>query len=207
MKLITSLVLLSLSQGSASAEGLARTPGAPPLSGGSTSPIKFSTNVETSSAPVDISSDGAEVFQLQHLTIFRGNVEVLKDDARMRTPELRVYSKPKDSVESPGKGEPISQSMGSVDHMDASGPFYYVTPTDNARSDYMHYDAPTDTITLVGNVVLVQGKNVAKGERLVMNRKTGVNDLTASEAGAPHGRIRAILYSQQPSSPDKQTAK
>jgi len=165
-----------------------------------------STNVETSSAPVDITAQESQVFQLQHLTVFKGAVEVIKDDARMRTPELRVYSKPKDAAAKADKDATLSQQMGAIDHMDAAGPFYYVTPTQNARSDYMHYDAVPDIITLTGNVVLVQGKSVAKGDRLVMNRKTGVNDLTASEQNAPNGRIRAILYPQQSQTPSGQTA-
>ncbi|MHB8285399.1 MAG: LptA/OstA family protein [Caulobacteraceae bacterium] len=204
MKFITSLIVVSLSAGLVRAEGRSTTPSTPHPTN---PPPAASSTVETSNAPVDITSDGAEVFQVQHLTIFRGNVEAIKEDARMRTPELRVYSKPKDSAESDVKGSPISQGMGTVDHMDASGPFYYVTPTDKARSDYMHYDAPSDTITLVGNVVLVQGESVAKGERLVMNRKTGVNDLTASEVGAPHGRIRAVIYPQQQSTSSQPLAK
>jgi lipopolysaccharide export system protein LptA len=176
-----------LAQGAA-AQAPATPPAAPatsPLSGGSKS-------------PVDVTADNLEVIQPQHVYIYTGNVEAVQDDSRIRTPKLFIYTK-----EKPANGAPKPASstgapeMGSIDHMDAEGPVYYVTSTQNARGDHGHWDADTDTITLDGNVVLAQGKSVGKGDKLIIDRKTGVSNLIATNPKTATGRIRTILYPQQ----------
>jgi lipopolysaccharide export system protein LptA len=138
------------------------------------------------------------VVQPQHVYIYTGNVEAIQDDSRLRTPKLFIYTK-----EKPANGAPkpttasAGPDMGSIDLMDAEGPVYYVTSTQNARGDHGHYDADTDTITLDGNVVLAQGKSVGKGDKLIIDRKTGVSNLISTNPKTASGRIRTILYPQQ----------
>jgi lipopolysaccharide export system protein LptA len=155
------------------------------------------------SAPIDISADGVDIFQPQRLIVYKGNVEAISDDTRLRTPELRVYYKPKTppppgAKPAPGVGDPQSEA-NSIDHIEAAGPVYYITPTENARGDHGTYVADTTTYTLTGNVVVVQGKSVGKGDRLVMNRTTGESNLYSDHPQAPKERVRMILYpNQQP---------
>ena len=154
-----------------------------------------------SNAPIDITSEGVEVIQPERLTIFKGNVEVINDTTRLRTPELRVFYKPKQAV----AGQPVAASnspfgadqTGGIDHIIGAGPVYYITPTQNARGDAMLYEADPDIITITGHVVLVQGKSVAKGDKLIMYRKTGQNQLISDSPQTAQGRVRVILYPQQ----------
>ncbi len=169
----------------------------------------------SSSEPIDIVADGTEVFQPQRLVIYRGNVEATQQTTRLRTPELRIYYKPKKG-ETPGAPAPaasqgtLGADTGGIDHIEAAGPVYYITPTENARADHMLYEADPDTITMTGNVVLVNGKNVGTGEKFVMDRKTGHDQLYASQNT---GRVRTIIYPQsqqpangQPAKPAKPTS-
>jgi lipopolysaccharide export system protein LptA len=134
----------------------------------------------------------------QHVYIYTGNVEAVQDDSRLRTPKLFIYTKEKPANGAPKAAtSPAGPDMGSVDHMDAEGPVYYVTSTQNARGDHGHWDADTDTITLEGNVVLAQGKSVGKGDKLIIDRKTNVSHLIATNPKTATGRIRTILYPQQ----------
>jgi lipopolysaccharide export system protein LptA len=158
------------------------------------------TPLGNSKSPMDITAEGVEVIQPQHLTIFRGNVEVINDTTRLRAPELRVYNKAKPAG-APGQAPaasagPIGADSGGIDHIEASGPVYYITPTQNARGDSMLYEADPNIITLTGHVVLVQGKSVAKGDKLIMYRKTGQNQLISNSPQTPTGRVRVILYPQ-----------
>ena len=155
-----------------------------------------------SKGPMDITAEGVETIQPQHLTIFKGNVEVIQDQARLRTPELRVFNKPKAAAGTAAgpaapAGGPLGSDSGSIDHIEAAGPVYYITPTQNARGDYMLYEADPDTITLTGHVVLEQGKSVARGDKFIMFRKTGQNQLISNAPTTPTGRVRVILYPQQ----------
>ena len=156
----------------------------------------------TSNDPIDITSEGVEVIQPQRLTIFKGNVEETQGTQRLRTPELRVYYKAKQQVAgqaAPGGGSsPFgADQTGGIDHIEAAGPVYYITPSQNARGDYMTYVKDTDVITLTGHVVLAQGKSVAKGDKLIMYRATGQNQLISDSPQTAAGRVRVILYPQQ----------
>ena len=173
----------------------------PPPVGASASSTPGITPSATSKGPIDITSEGVEVFQPQHLTVFKGNVEATQDTARLRTPELRVYNKAKaagaPAAQAANASSPFGSDAGGIDHIEAAGPVYYITPTQNARGDHLLYEADPDIITMTGHVVLVQGKSVGKGDKLVMYRKTGQNQLISDTPQTPGGRVRVILYPQQ----------
>ena len=79
--------------------------------------------------------------------------------------------------------------------MEAQGPVYYITPTQTARGDHGTYIAATDTITLIGNVVVAQDKNVLQGEKLVIETKTGRSTMVATNQGRnASGRVRGVFY-------------
>ncbi len=180
----------------------ARVAPAPPAAVGGVPGLTPNAN---SNAPIDITSEGVEVIQPERLTIFKGNVEVINDTTRLRTPELRVFYKPKQAT--PGQAPAASNSpfgadqTGGIDHIIGAGPVYYITPTQNARGDALLYEADPNIITMTGHVVLVQGKSVARGDKLIMYRKTGQNELTSDAPQDPHQRVRVILYPQQQAAP------
>jgi lipopolysaccharide export system protein LptA len=70
--------------------------------------------------------------------------------------------------------------------------------------DLADYDVPGQTVVVSGNVVLTQGKNVLKGDRLVINLTTGESrfDPGSGNAGKP-GRIKAIFQKQEAGSGDE----
>ncbi len=169
-----------------------------PASGGGSADAGITPG--NSKAPIDITAEGQEVFQQQRLVIYKGNVEATQDTSRLRTPELRIYYKAKDAQ--PGQPKQASSGdigadTGGIDHIEAAGPVYYITPTENARGDHLLYEKDTNIITMTGNVVLVHGKDVAKGDRLVMNRNTQHDELFSNAPKTAQGRVRSIIYPQQ----------
>ena len=136
-----------------------------------------------SSAPVDIAADQSEVINSQCKTIFRGNVEVLQDKARMRASMMTVYNRRKapggGGSKPPGPGG--NNDCGDVDRVEAEGNVFYVTPEQTVRGDHAVYDYASDTIVVTGDVVAVQGQDVARGDRIIfrggvktrIDRKTG----------------------------------
>jgi lipopolysaccharide export system protein LptA len=64
-------------------------------------------------------------------------------------------------------------------------------------SDWALYDLPTQMVTVGGNVVLTQGKNVLKGDRLVIDLKTGESRFENTGNTAAGGRIRALFMPKQ----------
>jgi lipopolysaccharide export system protein LptA len=148
-----------------------------------------------SSAPVDISADEQEVITSQCKTIFRGAVEVLQDKARMRASTMTVYNRRK----VPGKASstPGGNDCGDVDHVEADGNVFYVTPEQTVRGDHAVYDYATDTIVVTGDVVAVQGQDVARGDRMTIKTKTNDVKMESNATGRGKPRVRAVLYPDQ----------
>ena len=59
-----------------------------------------------------------------------------------------------------------------------------------ATGDTGHFDMKSNTITLLGNVVVTKGKSVMRGERLVVNLDTGVSTV---DAGKSNGPVRILI--------------
>jgi lipopolysaccharide export system protein LptA len=154
-----------------------------------------------SSAPVDISADEQEVINSQCKTIFRGAVEVLQDKARMRAATMTVYNRRK----TPGKtSSPTGNNdCGDVDRVEADGNVFYVTPEQTVRGDHAVYTYDNDTIVVTGDVVAVQGQDVARGDRMTIKTKTNDVKMESNATGRGKTRVRAVLY---PSDKDKKPA-
>jgi lipopolysaccharide export system protein LptA len=121
----------------------------------------FSRN---SNAPIDIESDTLEVQDAKKLAIFKGNVKAVQAGMTLRSKELHVkYA-----------GEPGSTGGGSsITTIDAKGKVVITTEDDQtATSNWARFDVKSQTVTIWGDVVLSQGENVIKGDRLVIDLKT-----------------------------------
>jgi lipopolysaccharide export system protein LptA len=196
------IVAFLLSAGGLSQGAAAQSPAPAASAPAGSGPAATSPMGGNSKSPIDVTSDTLEVIQPQHVRIYSGNVEVIQDEMRIRSPKILIYTK-----EKPANGaakptsSPGSDMDNSIDHIDAEGPVYYVTPTQNARGDHGHYDGVANIITLDGHVVLAQGKSVGKGDHLTINRTTSVYNLTSDNPKSAMGRIRTILYPQQQTPP------
>lgn len=156
------------------------------------------SSANNSNAPVDISADEQEVITSQCKTIFRGSVEVLQDKARMRAAVMTVYNRrktPGKTSSAPGPGG--NNDCGDVDHVEADGNVFYVTPEQTVRGDHAVYDYATDTIVVTGDVVAVQGQDVARGDRMTIKTKTNDVKMESNATGRGKTRVRAVLYPDQ----------
>jgi lipopolysaccharide export system protein LptA len=87
--------------------------------------------------PIDITGDSMVVHDPEHLIIWKGRVEALQGQDRMRTDLLNIWYKsapkpagaPKSSAATPGA------DFGAIDRMEATGNVYFVTPTQVAKGD------------------------------------------------------------------------
>jgi lipopolysaccharide export system protein LptA len=179
------------------AKSASATPGSPKPAGGVIS-------APACNAPYDITADRSELFNEEHRQVYTGNVDVVQCDDRLRTPLLTVFflkkgpdaPQTKVSAKAPAPGS-AGATFGKVERMEAEGPVYYVTPTENAKGDHGTYLAADDTITLTGNVVLVQDKNVGNGDKLIIEKATGHATLYSGNSSQ---RVRGVFY-QEPAQP------
>lgn len=148
-----------------------------------------------SNGPIDITADSLDVIDGENKAIWRGNVEAIQGMDRLRTPELTVFF-----AKSSGGGQGaagLGGGFGQIQRMEAQGPVYYVTPSQNARGDHAVYEAGPHQITMTGNVVLVQDKNVVQGDRLVIDTTNNHSQLFSNNQSRGQKRVRGVFYPGQ----------
>jgi lipopolysaccharide export system protein LptA len=139
---------------------------------------------QDTNAPVDITADELEVINTECVSIWRGNALT----ARFRT---------KAGGTAGGTGD-----CGDLLRMEAQGQVYYATPQQRVRADNAVYEATGETLTMTGDVVAVQGQNVLRGTRMVINTRTGQGTMQGAATGRNKtGRVRGVFYPNQQSNP------
>lgn len=155
--------------------------------------------------PSDISADSLEVVDAQHMAIWRGNVEAVQNGHRLVCDVLTMYGTGSSGAASkakPVKSGPaadgvasVGQSFGEIRQMVAEGHVFFVGDNQTARGNHAVYDLQPDTITMTGDVVMVQGDNVIKGDKVVIQVKTGHADIISNAIGRNKpDRVRGVFY-------------
>lgn len=138
---------------------------------------------QNSNEPIDISSDTLEVQQDKQLAIFRGKVDVIQGDTRLRSDELFVHYR--DRNQAGTAGQPTRQparnaqpsaagaDASSITKIEAKGNVFVSTPKERAQGDFGVYDVDKKTVTLTGNVLLTSDESTLRCARVVMYQDTG----------------------------------
>ncbi|MEM6653434.1 MAG: LptA/OstA family protein [Pseudomonadota bacterium] len=137
-----------------------------------------SAQVSGEGGPIRVNADRSEVLDKERKVILVDNVDIVQGDARLRADVVTLEYGGGGNTTTTGLGS----SFGDIRTMTARGNVFYVTPDLKANGDLGVYIASTDTITLTGNIVLVRGEDVAKGERLVMELAAGRTTLDGGDS-------------------------
>ncbi len=133
------------------------------------------------SQPIEVSSDSLEVRNADQVAIFRGAVDVRQGVVRMTANVLEVTYK------SQGGGSAVSATGGgAIDRLRAIGEVIMHNGEESARADRADYNVGQGEILLSGNVLLLQGRNAVKGERLRIDLASG----TARREGQSRVRVQ-----------------
>jgi lipopolysaccharide export system protein LptA len=147
-----------------------------------------------SGEPIDITADEAEVNNKACISIWKGNAEALQGKARLRADTISAFFQAKPGA--PNAGPTGGGACGDLLRIEAGGKVYYVTAKDErVTGNNGVYDATSETVTLTGDVVAVQGQNVLRGSRMVFNSKTGEGRMVGTATGPnAKGRPRGVFY-------------
>jgi lipopolysaccharide export system protein LptA len=179
----------------------------------------FSKN---SNEPIDIESDVLVVHDAQKYATFKGNVKAVQGTTTLRSRELDVHyvgsgsdsltkgpdttgstPAPAPAPAATGDAKPSGVGLGAnngtqISKIEARGEVVITSDQDQTTtSDWALYDVPAQLVTVGGNVVLMQGKNVLKGDRLVIDLKTGESRFENKGNTAAGGRIRALFMPKE----------
>jgi lipopolysaccharide export system protein LptA len=144
--------------------------------------------------PVQIEAASLEVRDKQKIATFSGNVKVVQGDTTVRCKTLIVHYDDRGAT-----GSTMTSTLGTrgrqqISRLEAKGGVIVTQHDQTATGDLGLFDMRANTVTLTGNVVVSQGQNVMRGDRLVVNLTTGVSRL---DAGKSQGPVR-MLIQQQP---------
>jgi len=161
--------------------------------------------------PINIESDSLEVNDAKKTAVFRGNVVAIQGDMEMRTPELEVtYS---GQVSAGGGGSAAGSAPGGkgsqLTRLRAKQKVLITSAKrQTAKSDWADFDVVKQMITIGGNVVVSQGKNIMKGEKLVIDLKKGTSRFETAANTRKSGRVRGVFHpGQKPGTKPKSTPK
>ena len=183
----------------------ALTQGAPAAKGGAEMPSAFQGFSRDRNEPVKIEANSLEIHDKDSYAIFSGNVMVQQGDSTMRSRDLKVYYEgslrstekgekgAKDGKAAPAaarssKGQAVTNDPAQrIRRLEALGGVIVTNKDQKATGDMGVFDMPTNTATITGNVVISQGPNVMRADKLVVDLKTGYSRM---ESGAKGGSTR-----------------
>ncbi|MGK2922101.1 MAG: LptA/OstA family protein [Methyloceanibacter sp.] len=169
---------------------------------------------ENSDQPIDIESDTLTVYDAKKYATFKGNVKAVQGTTTLRAIELDVHyvggankltgqseeTPPVAPQQAPQQAKGDADSAESrINKIEARGSVVITSEDDQTTtSDWAIYDVPAGLVTVGGNVVLSQGQNVLKGDRLVIDLKTGESRFENTGTAATGGRrIRALFMPKE----------
>jgi lipopolysaccharide export system protein LptA len=118
------------------------------------------------------------------------NYEQKKDEAQSTQAGTQTMK-----AATPGPG-----GSSQISRLEAKGSVVVTQKDQTATGDSGLFDMKANTVTMTGNVLVSQGPNVLRGERLVVDLTTGVSRV---DAGSSNGPVR-MLIQQGPPQPNAQ---
>jgi lipopolysaccharide export system protein LptA len=163
--------------------------------------------------PIQIEAASLEMRDKKKEATFSGNVKVVQGDTTMTSKTLVVFyesgsagaapapSPPANSKNS-AKSAPIQSATpgpggsSSIKRLEARGNVVVTQKDQVVTGETAVFDTKTNLVTMLGGVVLTQGKNVLRGDRLLVDMTTGV-----SRVESESGRVQGLFQSSTQGGP------
>ena len=144
--------------------------------------------------PVHIEAATLEVRDKEKQATFSGNVRVIQGDTGLRCKSLVVFYDQGGEDGAGGSMKAATPGPGGqqkIKKLEARGSVVVTQKEQTATGDLGLFDMRANTVTLSGNVVMTQGQNVLRGERLVVDLTSGVSRVESGKNG--QGRVQGLF--------------
>jgi len=149
--------------------------------------------------PVKIESSRLEVRDKDKKATFLGDVHLTQGDTTLTCRTLVVFyeqnaAAPTSANPAAAKTattQPAAGGQSQIKRLEALGDVLVVQKDQTAKGGTGIFDMKSNTITLEGDVVVTQGQNVVRGERLVVDMTTGVSKVEPAKGG--NGRVMGLF--------------
>jgi lipopolysaccharide export system protein LptA len=163
--------------------------------------------------PIQIEAASLEMRDKKKEATFSGNVKVVQGDTTMTSKTLVVFYEsgssgaapapaPAANSKSAAKSAPIQSATpgpggsSSIKRLEARGNVVVTQKDQVVTGETAVFDTKTNLVTMLGGVVLTQGKNVLRGDRLLVDMTTGV-----SRVESDSGRVQGLFQSSTQGGP------
>ncbi|HEY0223938.1 MAG TPA: LptA/OstA family protein [Pseudolabrys sp.] len=154
--------------------------------------------------PVHIEAATLEVRDKDKVATFSGNVKVTQGDTIMKCKSLVVFYEGGDDADKGAKSmqaaTPGPGGNQKIKRLEARGSVVVTQKDQTATGSLGIFDMRTNTVDLTGDVVMTQGQNMLRGERLVVDLTSGVSRVESGKNGT--GRVQGLFQPGGPGSPD-----
>jgi lipopolysaccharide export system protein LptA len=148
--------------------------------------------------PVHIEAATLEVRDKDKVATFSGNVKVTQGDTGLRSKSLMVFYEQEgdnaggaEAAKTMQAATPGPGGQQKIKRLEARGAVVVTQKEQTATGDLGIFDMKTNTVTLSGNVMMTQGKNVLRGDRLVVDLTSGVSRVESGKNG--QGRVQGLF--------------
>jgi lipopolysaccharide export system protein LptA len=158
--------------------------------------------------PIKITSATLEVRDKEKVATFQGDVHLIQGDTTLRSKTLVVFYEDESQAQSQPAGKsaappppqpsaaPAAQGTSSMSQqirrVEAKGGVLVTQKDQTATGDNGVFDMLANTVTLIGNVVIAQGPNVVKGDRLTVDLTSGTSRVECGKAPG-QCRVQALI--------------
>jgi lipopolysaccharide export system protein LptA len=154
--------------------------------------------------PVHIEAATLEVRDKDKVATFSGAVKVTQGDTIMRCKSLLVfYDQDADAAEKSKNLQAATPGPGGaqkIKRLEARGSVVVTQKEQTATGDLGIFEMKTNTVTLSGGVMMTQGQNVLRGDRLVVDLTSGVSRVESGKNG--QGRVQGLFQPGGAGAPD-----
>ncbi|RAI44054.1 LptA/OstA family protein, partial [Rhodoplanes roseus] len=178
--------------------------------GGSNPPNALQGFAQNRDKPVKIESASLEVRDKEKMATFAGDVHLVQGDVTLKCRSLVVFYEPdakqdaKDTkpAAKPANTNAMAGGSGSqqIKRIEARGDVMVSQKDQVAVGDNGIFDMKANTVTLVGNVVISQGPNAVRGDRLVVDMTTGRSQVLCDKG--TQCRVQAVLMPGSQKAPE-----
>jgi lipopolysaccharide export system protein LptA len=153
--------------------------------------------------PIQIEAATLEMRDKKKEATFSGNVKVVQGDTTMTSRTLVVFydstpapAAPAANAKAAARSAPIQSATpgpggsSSIRRLEARGSVVVTQKDQVVTGETAVFDTKTNLVTMLGGVVLTQGKNVLRGDRLMVDMTTGV-----SRVESDSGRVQGLFQS------------
>jgi lipopolysaccharide export system protein LptA len=158
--------------------------------------------------PVKIDAATLEVRDKDKVATFGGNVHLVQGDTTMRCKTLVVFYD-QDASPTPGAMKAAAPATPggnqSIKRLEARGGVMVTQKDQTATGETGIFDMKANTVTLRGNVLISQGQNSVKGDRLIVNLTTGVSNVECDNS--KQCRVSALINPNAGKQPEAGQAK